>query len=57
MNNAAAAPTVRRLGNAGVEIALGDESLVVDLFEDNSPLEPFVGRRGEEVVGHVHGRG
>ena len=36
-------PAVRRLGNAGVEIALGDESLVIDLFEDNSPLEPFVG--------------
>lgn len=35
--------TVRRLGNAGAEVVLGDSSLVIDLFEDNSPLEPFVG--------------
>lgn len=35
--------TVRRLGNAGIEIVLGDDSLLIDLFEDNSPLEPFVG--------------
>ena len=36
-------PNVRRLGNAGVEISLGQAALVIDLFEDNSPLEPFVG--------------
>lgn len=35
--------SVRRLGNAGVEISSQGTSIVIDLFEDNSPLEPFVG--------------
>lgn len=34
---------VKRLGCAGLEIGLGDDILVVDLLEDASALEPFVG--------------
>jgi L-ascorbate metabolism protein UlaG (beta-lactamase superfamily) len=34
---------VRRLGWAGVELRVGDECLVIDLLEDPSVLEPFVG--------------
>lgn len=35
--------TVRRLGWAGLELELGGESLLIDLFQDNAPLEPFTG--------------
>jgi len=38
---------VRRLGWAGLELAFGDDTLVVDLFEDRHALAPFV----EEVTG------
>lgn len=39
---------VRRLGWAGVEVAFGTDHLVIDLFLDNTPLEPFTGPlRGE----------
>ncbi|HEV7772736.1 MAG TPA: MBL fold metallo-hydrolase [Conexibacter sp.] len=34
---------IRRLGWAGLELEADGESAVVDLFEDASPLEPFVG--------------
>jgi L-ascorbate metabolism protein UlaG (beta-lactamase superfamily) len=34
---------VRRLGWAGVEVANGDDYLVIDAFLDNAPLEPFTG--------------
>lgn len=34
---------VRRLGWAGLEVEVAGETLLIDLFEDNSPLEPFIG--------------
>jgi len=34
---------IRRLGWAGVELEAEGSRLVIDLFEDNSPLEPFTG--------------
>lgn len=34
---------IRRLGWAGLEIEAGDATLVIDLFQDNTPLEPFTG--------------
>jgi L-ascorbate metabolism protein UlaG (beta-lactamase superfamily) len=43
--------SVRRLGNAGVEISLGQDSILIDLFRDNSPLEPFVGPVHTELPG------
>lgn len=41
---------VRRLGWASVEVAHGDEFLVIDLFRDNSPLEPFTGPLREPLL-------
>ena len=34
---------IRRLGWAGVELTAEDGGLVIDLFEDASPLTPFIG--------------
>lgn len=34
---------IRRLGWAGVELGWQGRRIVIDLFEDNSPLEPFTG--------------
>lgn len=42
---------VRRLGWAGVEVAHGDDFLVIDLFCDNAPLEPFTGPLREPLLG------
>lgn len=41
---------VRRLGWASVEVAHGDQFLVIDLFEDNAPLEPFTGPLREPLL-------
>lgn len=38
---------IRRLGWAGLELTLGDDALVVDLFEDRYAMAPFI----EEVTG------
>ena len=42
---------VRRLGWAGIEVEVDGATLVVDLFEDASPLEPFVGAPHEPLPG------
>jgi len=42
---------VRRLGWAGIEVEVDGATLVVDLFEDASPLEPFVGPPHEPLPG------
>lgn len=42
--------TVKRLGWASVEVGFGDQFLVVDLFLDNSPLEPFTGELREPLL-------
>ena len=34
---------IRRLGWAGIELVSGESRIVIDAFEDNSPLEPFTG--------------
>lgn len=41
---------VRRLGWASVEVHHGDDFLVIDLFLDNSPLEPFTGELHEPLL-------
>ncbi len=41
---------VRRLGWAGVEISHGTDHLVIDLFLDNSSLEPFTGPLHGELL-------
>ena len=41
---------VRRLGWASVEVHHDDDFLVVDLFLDNAPLEPFTGELHEPLL-------
>lgn len=46
---------MRRLGWASVEVSSGDEFLVIDLFLDNSPLEPFTGPLREPLLKPARG--
>ncbi len=49
--SASAQMTIRRLGWAGVELACEGELLVIDLLEDASVLEPFVGEAQTPLPG------